>query len=125
MNVIDGNISIAEIANFAVAFAIVAATVIAIFYIAKGGFTFITSGGDDKKIEAAMHTVRYAIVGLVVVFMSVLVIKIVGAVFDFDFLSYLSFEKIKGMTQIIMNRMRSVPSAGGVDGSSSMQGVLD
>lgn len=121
MNLIDGNISFAEIANFGIAFALVASTFLSIIYIAKGGFAFIMSGGDDKKIESAVHTIRYAIVGLVVIFLSVLIIKIVGAIFGFDFLSYLSFEKIQSMAQVIMDRMKS--SAPGA--APELKGVLD
>ena len=119
MNIIDGNISFAEIANFSIALALVVSTFLSIIFIAKGGFSFITSGGDDEKIKAAVHTVRYAIVGLVVIFLSVLIIKIVGAIFGFNFLSYLSLEKIQEMASIIIDRLKETP-----DGTS-LQGVLD
>lgn len=122
MNIIDGNISFAEIANFAIAFALVISTFLSIVYIAKGGFSFITSGGDDEKIKKAVHTVRYAIVGLVVTFLSVLIIKIVGAIFGFNFLSYLSFEKIQSMATLILERLKDgSPSGTGTE----LRGVLD
>ena len=120
MNVIDGNVSIAEMANFAVALALVISTILSIAYIAKGGFSFIMSGGDEEKVKGAVHTIRYAIVGLVVIFMSVLIIKIVGAIFGFNFLSYLSFDKIKEMVMMIIDRINSTPSQ-----TQDLKGVLD
>lgn len=122
MNIIDGNISFSEIANFAVALLLVVSTVLAIFYIAKGGVSFIMSSGDDEKIKAAVHTIRYSIVGLVVIFLSVLIIKVVGAIFGFNLLSYLSFEKIQEMVNIIIERVKESESGGN---NGNLKGVLD
>jgi hypothetical protein len=122
MNIIDGNISFSEIANFAVALLLVLSTVLAIFYIAKGGFSFIMSSGDDEKIKAAVHTIRYSIVGLVVIFLSILIIKIIGAVFGFNLLSYLSFEKIQAMVNIIIERIKDSDAA---VTNTELQGLLD
>ena len=120
INVIDGNISFAEVANFGVAFLLVLGTILSVVYIAKGGISFITSGGDDEKIKSAVHTVRYSIVGLVVIFFSVLIIKIIGAIFNFNFLSYLSFEKVQEMVTLIIKRMQESPN-----NAQNLEGVLD
>lgn len=122
MNIIDGNISFSEIANFGIALALVVSTFLSIVFIAKGGFSVITSGGDEEKLKAAMHTVRYAIVGLVIVFLSVLIIKIVGAIFGFNFLSYLTLDKIQGMAMMIIERLKD---PAGVGAGGSLNGVLD
>ncbi len=120
MNVFDGNISFAQIANFAIAFVLVAGTILSIAYIAKGGISFITSGGEEENIKAAVHTVRYAIVGLIVIFLSILIIKVIGSIFGLDLLSYLSMEKIKGMIDLIIERLKATPNSG-----SEIQGILD
>jgi hypothetical protein len=120
MNVIDGNISFAQIANFSIAFVIVVAGLLSVFYIIKGGFSFITSAGDEEKIKAAVHTVRYAIVGLFVVFLSVLIVNIIGGIFGFDFFSYLSWENISKMMSLILDRIKLAPGQ-----NTGMTGVLD
>ena len=120
VNVIDGGASFSEIANFAIALAIVIGTILSVSYIAWGGVSFIISGGDEEKIKAAVHTIRYSIVGLVVIFLSVLIIKVIGAVFDLDLLSYLTLDNVKGMIQTIVERLQADPSSSG-----SMNGVLD
>lgn len=40
-----------------------------------GGFNFLLSGGDQKKLEAARGTLTSAIIGLVVIVLSFLIIK--------------------------------------------------
>ncbi len=43
-----------------------------------GGFNFLFSGGDQKKLEAARGTVTQAIVGIVVMTVAFLIIKTIS-----------------------------------------------
>jgi len=43
---------------------------IAVLYLILGGISYITSQGDQKKIEGAKNTILYAIVGIVIVIAS-------------------------------------------------------
>ena len=43
------------------------------------GFSYLFSGGDQKKLEQAKGTVTNAIIGLVVIVSAYLIIKIIGA----------------------------------------------
>jgi hypothetical protein len=47
-------------------------------YLLRGGFSYITSGGDAAKAGAARATITYAIGGLVVVVLSFFVINLIG-----------------------------------------------
>lgn len=40
-----------------------------------GGFNFLLSGGDQKKLEAARGTLTNAVIGLVVIVLAFLIIK--------------------------------------------------
>ncbi|WKZ30701.1 MAG: hypothetical protein QY318_02535 [Candidatus Dojkabacteria bacterium] len=42
-----------------------------------GGITIITSGGDSDKFDKGQKTVTYAVIGLVIVFISVLIVNFV------------------------------------------------
>ena len=44
----------------------------------RGGFTYLTSGGDPKKTAKATSTLTLAIIGLVGVIISFLIIKFIG-----------------------------------------------
>jgi hypothetical protein len=43
------------------------AFVVAVFFVAYGGIQHITSSGDPEKLESAKHTIRNALIGLVIV----------------------------------------------------------
>ncbi len=59
--------------------AVVSLTGIALFImLLVGGFSFLFSGGDQKKLEQARGTVTNAIIGLVIVVAAYLIIRIVS-----------------------------------------------
>lgn len=68
---------IIKIINWAIGFSAVVAVVMIIF----AGFKYITAGGDENKIGSATKTLTYAIVGLVVCFIAVLLVNFVVAEF--------------------------------------------
>lgn len=64
---------ITKIINWAIGFSAVVAVVMIIF----AGFKYITAAGDENKISSATKTLTYAIVGLVVCFIAVLLVNFV------------------------------------------------
>ena len=57
-----------------------------IFYLVWGGVMWITSGGDSKRAEAAGKQISSAIIGMIVLFSSWAIIKIIGIVVGLDIL---------------------------------------
>ena len=96
--------NIVDLVNLAVAIAIMLAGTLSVFYIFVGGISFILSGGQEDKIKEAVHTIRYAIIGLIVTILSVTIIKIVGFIFGFDLLSLISWDTDIFRFPICMNR---------------------
>jgi len=102
-----------DIANFFVAIAIIASAALSVIYIFIGGINFILSGGQEDKIKKAVHTIRYAVIGLIVTIFAVTIIAILGSIFNFNLVSYLSWDKITKMMNIIIDRLTgtNLPSA--------------
>lgn len=63
-----------QVLNFAMA----AGGTVALLIIVFGGYKLLTSGGDPKQVEGARQTITYAIIGLVIVFLSYAIINYVG-----------------------------------------------
>mgnify|MGYP001592809766 CR=1 FL=1 len=51
--------------------------ILCIIFIIVGGFKFVTSGGDEKKLASAKGTLTYAIVGLIVIILAFAMIQVV------------------------------------------------
>lgn len=53
------------------------AGVLSIFFIIIAGIKFVTSSGDEKKLQSASSTITYAIIGLVVTALAFVILQIV------------------------------------------------
>lgn len=114
--------SVVDIVNLGVALAIIVAGALSVFYIFYGGISFILSGGNEEKIKQAVHTIRYAIIGLIVTIFSVTIIKILGLIFGFDLLSLVSWERISALMSGVIDRVVTGTSSGSsVPGGGSLR----
>ncbi|MDR2063584.1 MAG: pilin [Candidatus Nomurabacteria bacterium] len=51
--------------------------IVSVFMLIYGGLRYILSGGDSKKVVDAKNTVMYAIIGLIIVFLSYALVNFV------------------------------------------------
>ncbi len=64
------------IASF-INFIFVLSTIVALLYLIWGGFKWLTSGGDKSAVGAAREHIIASIIGLIVIFLSYLILNIV------------------------------------------------
>ena len=97
---------IVEIINKGLAYAIILAGLLSVVFIFIGGISFILSGGQEDKIKQAVSTIRYAIIGLVITILSVVIVGAVGRIIGLDIIKYINFSDI-------INNISSInPSSG-------------
>lgn len=68
-----------------VIFFVILAVIIALLYLLYGGIKWITSRGEKTEVEAARNHIIAAIVGLVVVFLSIFILSLALAAFGISF----------------------------------------
>ncbi len=90
----DHQYDLVDLANKAIAFAILLSGALSLIFMLYGGISFILSGGKEDKVKSAMNTIRYAIIGLIIVILSLTIINIIGHFFNFELVNYLSFSRI-------------------------------
>ena len=83
-----------DLANKLLAYAIILAGLLSVIFMFIGGISFILSGGKEDKVKKAVHTIRYALLGLIVAILSVTVVTIVGRIFNLRLVEYLSFSSV-------------------------------
>jgi hypothetical protein len=120
ISMVSHEFNIVDLLNLAVAVAILLAGTLSVFYIFYGGISFILSGGQEEKIKQAVHTIRYAIIGLIVTIFSVTVVKILGYAFGFDLLSLITWDRITGLMNLIIDRI-SQGGGGGPVGTGTLR----
>ena len=96
--------SILDIIATVIALGIIVASVCSILFIIVGGITFILSAGNEEKIKKAVHTIRYAIIGLVISFLAFFLVAWLSRLLDIPF--DLTFTTIVALMQEIFDAMR-------------------
>jgi hypothetical protein len=69
---------------------LLAAVIIALFYLIYGGIRWITSGGDKGKVDEARKHIIAAIVGLIVAFVAYFILQIILNIFGLGSITQLS-----------------------------------
>ena len=105
-----------EVINRAIAYAIIIAGFLSVIFIFFGGISFILSGGDDGKIKQAVATIRYAIIGLIVTLLSVVIVGFIGNALGLNVIEYINLGEIFDLISNVTTN-----AGGGSSGGSSLQ----
>lgn len=73
-----------QIVQWLVMLLIVGSILLTLFFLISGGIDMITSGGDKQKVVNSRHKLTYAVIGLIVVFMSFFIVNMVGGLFGVE-----------------------------------------
>jgi hypothetical protein len=96
--------SLLDIVATFIAFALIAASILCLVFIIIGGISFILSAGDEDKIKKAVHTIRYAIIGLIVTFVAFFAVSFLTRLLDIPF--ELNFSTIIDLMQEIFQSIQ-------------------
>ncbi len=69
---------IPQIIKVVINWSLIFATIVALFLVIYSGIKFINSGGDPKSVDSAKKTLTFALVGLIVVFLSFFIINFIA-----------------------------------------------
>lgn len=98
------NASVIEIIATFVALGLIIATILCLVYIIFGGISFILSAGNEEKIKKAVHTIRFAIIGLFVSFIAYFLVRFITNLLDIPF--ELSFSNIVDLMRDIFSSLQ-------------------
>lgn len=105
------DVQLIDLINKGIAYAIIAAGFLSIIFIFVGGISFILSGGQEDKIKTAVSTIRYAIIGLVITVLAVVVVNALGKIIGISTTDYISFAEIVRLIQNISDSIKSSGSS--------------
>ena len=99
------NGSIIQIIATFIALSLIVASILCLVFIIVGGITFILSAGSEDKIKKAIHTIRFAIIGLFITFIAFFAVSWISKLLDIPF--ELNFSTIVSLMQDIFNALSS------------------
>ncbi len=74
---LGGDEDVLQLGQRVIRLAILLAALVCVVILIAAGYSYITAAGDEQKIEQAGKTLTYAIVGLVICFISVILVEFV------------------------------------------------
>lgn len=77
--------SIIDIVATFIALSLIVASILCLVFIIIGGISFILSAGNEEKIKKAVHTIRFAIIGLIVTFVAFFAVSWISRLLDIPF----------------------------------------
>ena len=95
--------SIVDIVATFIALALIAASILCLIFIIVGGISFILSAGNEDKIKKAVHTIRFAIIGLLVTCIALFAVSWLSKILGIPF--YLNFSTIIDLMQEIFTSL--------------------
>jgi hypothetical protein len=98
------NGSVIDIVATFIALALITASILCLVFIIVGGISFILSAGNEEKIKKAVHTIRYAIIGLIVTFVAFFAVSFLSRLLDIPF--ELNFSTIVELMQEIFGALQ-------------------
>jgi hypothetical protein len=96
--------SVIDIVATFIALALIAASILCLVFIIIGGISFILSAGNEDKIKKAVHTIRYAIIGLIVTFVAFFAVSFISRLLNIPF--ELNFSTIIDLMQQIFQALQ-------------------
>ena len=79
----------------------------------------ILSGGDDKKVSSALGSIRYSVIGLVVIVLAIFLTPHVTRLLNLGTMDYLSPQSITETVRVLTDRIFGTTSGAFTSGSSS------
>lgn len=76
----DLSIFITKIVLNVIQAALAAAAYVAVFFIIKGGFAYMTSAGSPDGISGAKKTITEAVIGLIIVLLSAVIVNTIAGI---------------------------------------------
>lgn len=104
-SVFQSRMDISDFILLAISLAILAAWVLAIWYILRWALLLILSGGKEDKITPAINTIRYALIWLIVSVITIFIFPKVAWLLWLDATKFASPEKIFFQIKVVWDKI--------------------
>ena len=113
------NYTTSDMLRIAISLIVLVAMVCAVFFIVYGGLMLVLSGGNDDKVSSALGSIRYAVIGLVVIVVAIFVTPHISRMLGLGSQDYLSPQSITYTIQTLSERIFGSTSGAFTPSSSS------
>lgn len=73
-----------NVISWSITMLMIGASLLCVALLVYGGIRWITSGGDKAGIEGARNTIVYALIGIIIIFLSYSILRLIGSIFGIN-----------------------------------------
>lgn len=118
------NYQTSDMLRIAISLIVLVAMVCAVFFVVYGGLMLVLSGGDDKKVSSALGSIRYAVIGVVVIVLAIFLTPVVTKMLGFGTTQdYLSPQSITDTIEVMSKRIFGEASSSFSSSSSTSSNI--
>lgn len=114
----SGSYTAADIIRVWVSLVVLVAGLCSILFIVWGWLMLILSGGKDEKVKPAINSIRYAVVGIIVIVIAIFVAPKISEMLGLGTHQYLSPQNIFNTIKTLMNQIFGSGNDTYIDGST-------
>lgn len=92
--ILTTNMAFGDFVLLAISLFVLFAWVFSIVFILWWGLLLILSGGKDEKIKPAINTIRYAVIGIVIMVLTIFIFPVLGGLLGLNVEQYAKPERI-------------------------------
>jgi uncharacterized membrane protein len=120
-SVLDSNAAYtaSDIIRVAISLIVLVGWLCAIIFIIWWGLMLILSGGKDEKVKPAINSIRYAVIGIIVIVVAIFVAPKVSEMLGLGQHDYLSPKSVFTTIQMLMSRIFGTSSGSNYDSTTS------
>ncbi|HBB27312.1 TPA: hypothetical protein DCZ36_02335 [Candidatus Gracilibacteria bacterium] len=113
-----------DIIRVGIALVVLISGFLSVIFILWGGMMLILSGGKDEKVKPAINSIRYAVVGLIVIILSIFVAPKVGDLLGLNVSTYVSpkviFSTIQDLSGKFFGNKNEIDLSSGSNGGGTL-----
>lgn len=113
-----------DIIRVGIALVVLVSGFLSVIFILWGGMMLILSGGKDEKVKPAINSIRYAVVGLIIIILSIFVAPKVGDLLGLNVSNYVSpkviFSTIQDLSGKIFGNKNDIMITPGSSGGDTL-----
>ncbi|MDD5377349.1 MAG: hypothetical protein PHH16_04520 [Candidatus Gracilibacteria bacterium] len=118
-----------DIIRVGIALVVLISGFLSVIFILWGGVMLILSGGKDEKVKPAINSIRYAVVGLIVIILSIFVAPKIGDLLGLNVSKYVSpqviFSTIQDLSGKFFGNKNEIDLSPGSTGGETLPANFD
>lgn len=122
-DLVNTSYELSDVVRIAIALVVLVSGFMAVVFILWGGVKLILSGGKDDKVKPAVNSIRFAVLGIIVIIIALFVTPKVGDMLGLNISQYVDPKEIFQTIQSLSGKFFG--STSGVELGSTKGAVID